>query len=118
MQRRATKNTRMGNSEEKRFHAFTKESDCIVCGNPAPSIVHHCMGSTYKHNKQLIGHWFVIPLCQMCDDVVTHGSRRKFKDEFDLQGDYWQKHHANYAFQNINYIAPLEIIESIRDCGE
>jgi len=113
MQRKATKNTRGANAEEKRFHALTKASDCIVCGNSAPSIVHHCMGATYKHNKVLIGHWFVLPLCQSCDDVITHGSRRSFKDRFGLQSDYWLDH---YEYNGVD--APIEVYNAIMDCKE
>lgn len=118
MQRKATKNTRGANAEEKRFHAYTKECPCVVCGNPAPSIVHHAMGATYRHNKVLIGHWFVLPLCQTCDDVITYGSRRKFREQFGLQSEYWQIHHASYLVQNINNGAPFEVIQSINTCGE
>lgn len=113
MQRKATKNTRAANAEEKRFHALTKESDCIVCGSSAPSIVHHCMGATYKHNKVLIGHWFVLPLCKSCDDVITHGSRRTFKDKFGLQSDYW------YTFVERNEVTvPNDVYSAIMDCNE
>lgn len=92
MQRKASKNTRLANAAEKRFHAYTKESDCICCGNPGPSIVHHCEGATFKHNKVLIGHWFVIPLCLECDDVITQGSRKAFRAQFGPQSSLWFKH--------------------------
>ena len=113
MQRKATKTTRAANAEEKKFQTFTKESDCIVCDNSGPSIVHHCMGATYKHNKVLIGHWFVLPLCQACDDVITHGSRRTFKDKFGLQSDYWHRH---YAYSAVD--APIDVYKAIMDCNE
>lgn len=117
MQRRATKNTRGPNADEKKFQALTKESNCVVCNSPGPSIVHHCMGATYKHNKQLIGHWFVLPLCQSCDDIVTHGSRRKFKNEFGLQGDFWKIHYANLVAQ-LGDICPDDIQLAIDQCNE
>ena len=92
MQRKATRQTRGPNAEEKRFHAYTKESDCICCGNPGPSIVHHAEGATMKHNKVLIGHWFVLPLCLACDDVITQGSRKAFRERFGTQSELWRKH--------------------------
>lgn len=92
MQRKPTRQTRGPNSKEVSFHVYTKESDCITCGNPGPSIVHHCEGATFKHNKVLCGHWFVIPLCLICDDVITQGSRRAFRERFGAQSELWRIH--------------------------
>ena len=90
MQRKPTKNTRGPNAEEKRFQAWLKEQPCCVTGKSGPSIVHHCEGSTFKHNKVLIGHWFCIPLSQEADDVITHGSRRKFREMYGSQSNLWE----------------------------
>lgn len=117
MQRKATKNTRGANAAEKAFHVFTKESDCRACGNAGPSIVHHCMGATYKHSKVLIGHWFVLPLCQSCDDIITHGSRRKFKDEVDLQSHLWAYHASDYGLEKGKRI-PEDVFSAIIDSNE
>ena len=91
MQRKPTKNTRGPNTGERKFQAWLKKQPCCVTGNPGPSIVHHCEGATFKHNKVLIGHWFCIPLCQEIDNVITLGSRRKFRDLYGLQSRYWLK---------------------------
>jgi hypothetical protein len=112
MQRKPTKNTRGPNAEEKRFMAYTKESDCIACNHPGPSIVHHCEGATFRHNKVLIGHAFVIPLCQSCDDVITQGSRKKFREEFGPQSMLWHKHLDNSPFA-----PPGEVYHAIMDYG-
>lgn len=71
MQRKPTKNTRGPNAEEKRFQSFVKSMPCVWCDNDGPSIVDHVRGSTFKHNKTLIGHWFVVPNCQECDHKKT-----------------------------------------------
>ncbi len=113
MQRKATKNTRAANADEKRFHAITKNSDCIVCGNPSPSIVNHCWGATFKHLKVLVGHWFVIPLCLECDNVITHGSRRGFSERFGTQSSLWGSHIKNTAVE-----PPFEVVESIKDWNQ
>lgn len=34
---------------------------CLVCGRPAE--VHHAVGETARHNKQDIGHEWLIPFC-------------------------------------------------------
>jgi len=71
MQRKPTKNTRGPNADEKAFQSYIKEHFCIWCGNDGPSIVDHVKGATFKHNKTLIGHWFVLPNCQSCDYKKT-----------------------------------------------
>jgi len=76
MQRPNSKNTRQANAEERRFHGWLKEHDCHWCKRSGPSIVDHARGSTFKHNKVLIGHWFCIPTCVECDTQKTiHGKR-------------------------------------------
>lgn len=71
MQRKPTKNTRGPNAEEKRFQGWIKEQPCCWCGSESGSIVDHVKGSTFKHNKVLIGHWFVLPNCEVCDKKKT-----------------------------------------------
>ena len=77
MQRKKGKTgTRYANADEKRFHKWLKEQPCVWCGNDGPSIVDHCRGATFKHNKTLIGHWFCLPCCVVCDTQKTiHGKR-------------------------------------------
>ena len=113
MNRKPTSNTRGANASEKRFHAYTKESDCITCDQDAPSICHHAMGATYKSDKILIGHFFVLPLCIKCDDVITTGSRRKFKEAFGLQSVLWIKHLSSFSGA-----VPADVINAIGACNE
>jgi len=76
MQRKPTKNTRGPNADEKHFQGWLKEQPCVWCGNDGPSIVDHCRGATFKHNKVLVGHWFCVPQCVKCDTQKTiHGKR-------------------------------------------
>lgn len=46
---------------QKRWHTWLAEQGCACCG--AAANIHHCVGSTGKHNKVHIGQDFVIPLC-------------------------------------------------------
>jgi hypothetical protein len=116
MNRKPTKNTRGANSQEILFRGWVKEQTCICCGNWGV-VAHHCMGATYKHNKTLIGHWFILPLCQFCDDVVTHGSRRKFKQTFGLQSVLWIKVINRYT-EETGIEPPFEVYQAIEDCRE
>ena len=95
MQRRATRQSRGANADEKAFMAWIKERGvCAACGNNSGVYVHHCEGSTYKRKvdgvTEILGHFFVIGLCQQCDDVVTHGSRKSFREKFGLQSNLWK----------------------------
>ena len=130
MQRKATKNTRAANAQEKKFHSWIKNQPCCVCSNPAPSIMHHCEGATFKHNKVLVGHWFCIPLCQTCDDVVTHGSRKAFREKFGPQSELWRRVANSYEKENkitpkrpcgggsiADSIIPFDVYYSILDWG-
>ena len=118
MQRKPTKNTRGANAAEKRFMEYTKNSDCVQCGTEGPSIVDHVAGATYKHNKVLIGHWFVIPLCVDCDDVKTQGSTRKFKQTFGVtMAQLWAKHVTAWDVMTRENI-PRDVQLAILDCGK
>lgn len=115
MQRKRSKTTRAANSEERQFMAYTKTCACIVCGKPGPSIVDHCLGSTFKHLKQLCGPWFIIPLCERCDSFksVPHGNIPRF---VEMAGkrlyELWEKHIVKSPFK-----APPEVHIAIVDWG-
>lgn len=47
-------------AKQKRWMGEVARLGSIISGRPA--IVHHCVGTTGKHNKIEIGHWWVIPL--------------------------------------------------------
>ena len=118
MQRRATKTTRGPNSAEKHFVGWVKNRDqCSACGNHRPVIAHHAMGATYKHRKTLIGHFFVLGLCEECDGVVTHGNRRWFKQCFGLQSKLWEPLAEEYE-RETGRLIPEEIKLAIGTCNE
>jgi hypothetical protein len=112
MQRKATKNTRGPNQAEKRFMSWVKEQPCCVLEFPGPSIAHHCEGATFKHNKVLVGHWFVLPLSQEADNIVTNGSRKEFRESFNYQSLYWLELIENYP---LRHEIPDDVILAIED---
>ena len=90
MQRKATKNTRAENADEKRFKHWVKNQPCIECGDE-PVIVDHMYGSTMRHNKVLIGMWALLPLCLECDRVKTMGSHNAYREAFGrTQAEAWE----------------------------
>jgi len=114
VQRKPTKNTRGPNADEKRFQAWLKEQPCSTSGHSGPSIVHHCEGATFKHNKTLVGHWFCLPLCPECDDVITQGSRRAFRERFGSQSSFWIVTADRYM-EETGSIIPDDVISAIED---
>lgn len=118
MQRKATKNTRSSNSDERNYYRWLVDNNvCCACKKYRPVIVHHCEGATFRHNKILIGHWFVIGLCGECDRVITHGSRRVFRDTYGPQSVLWLECANDYEFQT-QKIIPFDVKAAIQDWGK
>ena len=111
MQRKATKTTRGPDAQEKRFQGYIKSEPCCWCGNESGSIVDHIKGATFKHNKTLIGHWFVLPNCQECDQKKTVGGERL--------GDYAQTWLDMVTDYECKYqeCPSSEVIEAVKDWG-
>lgn len=109
MQRKKSKNTRLANAEEKRFHGWLKEQPCVWCGNEGPSIVDHCRGATFKHNKTLIGHWFCLPCCVPCDTQKTiHGKR--LGNESEAWNEIMNKYREN-GVDEVDFLVVLAITD-------
>ncbi len=94
MQRLATKQSPSANAIERAHIKWIKErGECIACGNAGGVIAHHSVGSTFKlrvgFERVQIGNAFVIGLCQCCDNVVTRGSHRAFREAFGSYSALW-----------------------------
>lgn len=116
MQRKSTAQSRGANALEKAHMQWIKErNQCAACGNSGV-INHHCEGSTFKVKVDLatvlIGHAFVIGLCQCCDKIITRGSRKAFREAFGFQSDLWLK-----QYQDSPVRLPDEVVEGIKNCG-
>lgn len=107
MQRRTSKNRngRGPNAAEKAFQGWLKEQSCVWCGNDGPSIVDHCKGATFSHNKVHIGHWFCIPQCVECDTQKTVHGRRQGNESAS-----WQMMVLQYPEE-----VPWDVWNSIQD---
>ena len=115
MQRKATRQSRGPNAAEKRFHDYQKNKGvCDACNSERPLILHHAEGSTFKNNKQLCGHWFVLGLCQECDDMVTNGSRRELRKHYGPQSEMWTDAIADYQLKGE---CPASVWMAIVDWG-
>ena len=108
MQRKTSKNRngRGPNAAEKAFQGWLKEQPCTWCGCEGPSIVDHCKGATFGHNKVHIGHWFCIPQCVECDTKKTiHGK------SLGNQAHRWSWSIADYGEMK----CPLDVFVTIKD---
>lgn len=116
MQRRATATTRGPNAAETRHMAWLKDRGvCAATGMHGPVIGHHCEGATFKHNKTLIGHWFVIGLSEFADALVTRQGRRQFRHRFGAQSELWLRQLEGYPHRDE---VPDEVVEAIRSWGK
>jgi hypothetical protein len=117
MQRKATKQSRAINAEERRHLNWIKARGiCAACGMGGGVIAHHFAGSSAKVcvglNRVMIGHWAVNGLCQCCDDIVTHGSRKAFREKFGTESSVWLRQAEQYHVD-----IPLDVIGAIAKWG-
>lgn len=117
MQRKSNRQSRGINSEEKAHMTWVKERCiCAACDRHGPVIIHHVMGSAFKKKVNLVtvllGHWYILGLCKECDDVVTHGSRKAFREKFGPESNLFFIQSTKYHKE-----IPLEVIQGIAQCG-
>lgn len=112
MQRISTKQSRGPNADEKAFQAWLKQRPCII-GSAGITEVHHCKGSTFKHNKVHIGHWFCLPLSQE-QHRAYHAATKAWQTENGGQAFNWMKVYAEYSAEIGEYKCPNDVYESIR----
>lgn len=94
MRRKATRQSPATPANAKKLMAWIKERQlCAACNNPGPVINHHFVGSTRKVyvgiERVAIGEYAVNGLCQQCDDIVTHGTRKEFREKYGPESDLW-----------------------------
>lgn len=101
MNRKPTRQSRGADSSEKKLMSWIKsEGVCHACGNNNGVYVHHMYGATWKAEKMHLGHLAVIGLCQICDNIITRGSRRAFVEAFGLQSQLWLKMINSYPLRH------------------
>lgn len=117
MQRKKSnnRNGRLANADEKRFHGWVKEQCCSECGVDGPSIVDHCKGATFGHNKVHVGHWFVLPKCVACDTEKTILGKRNINEseEWIKLNNEYELEPKSDAFHLCS--TPKEVIDAIGD---
>jgi len=118
MQRKLTKQSPGACAGSKALMCWIKERGiCAACGNSGGVIAHHFCGSSVKvmvgFERAMIGHWAINGLCQSCDDIVTHGTRKHFREIYGNERDVWLDQVKDYH----GYI-PEIIKRGIGLCGK
>ena len=114
MRRKSSKNTRGPNADEKAFQAWLKQQPCATGGHGITE-VHHCKGSTFKHNKVLVGHWFCIPLSQSSHSAYHNGTKN-WRAMNGSQSNIWVIHIMDYAAET-GKTPPGDVYDAIVDWG-
>ena len=76
------------NKAQQHWQDWQRDQGCYLCGMSAE--IHHCVGSTAKHNKVEIGQWFTNQLCNdhHTGDLGIHklgGWRKLLEKEIFIQ---------------------------------
>ena len=116
MRRPNSRQSRGANAAEKAFHGWLKERTCCTCGNELVNC-HHCVGSSYKHNKVLIGHWFCIPLCEECHKL-RHDHKHGFLHLYGPKNELWRNEAMIYILTEGSAELPNDVDQAIRDSGK
>ena len=105
------------NAAQRRFHNWIKEQLCPITGQSAS--LHHCAGSTARHNKIHIGQWWCIPLSYEAHQGVRgiHGDCSIFpavlgSSRKEIEKSLFEKIAINYVAAGGEAL-PQEIISSI-----
>jgi len=116
MQRKITKQSPAPSAAAYRHMTWVKhQPHCIACDREARLTAHHAEGATFRHNKTYVGPWFILGLCQACDDIVTHQSRRVFRDIYGPQSEMWHKQLQKYPAR---HECPLDVLAAIANWGK
>jgi hypothetical protein len=107
-------------AEQKRWREEVRELGCIINGEKGGVEIHHVLGATAKHNKQPIGHEFILPLStwyhRQCPTLNVTDHKHLFEANFGTQVALFNKLLTLYEF---HYEKPVplnpDVIQAIRD---
>ena len=99
--------------KQQDFQNWMRSLGCIAKGCNGQAEIHHCAGSTAKHNKVDIGQWWTIPLCSYhhrgSEGVHSMGRLRK-----NFEKANWSKLALGYDMGGHGDI-PGEVVQAIKD---
>ena len=105
--------------ELRRYEELMRNTGFCITGKFHNVQIHHVLGRSGKHNKKLIGPYFVIPLdadlhlVTGSHPLAYHKSKRAFIEEFGQPRDLWRT-----AYDRIYYDMSDDVISAIMDYYE
>jgi len=109
---------------QRRWQQTVADLGCIVTrADPSQCQLHHVGGFTYKHNKVLIGPWFILPLHASLHDVgsdhphnVTH-YRSAFTSNYGSQASLFFKVVYAALHQGAPIPFEMDVLNTIQECS-
>lgn len=104
---------------QKRWHTWLASQGCYI--GLGPACIHHCAGSTAKHNKVEIGQWWVVPLSYEAHQGTQgiHGDLSIFagqglgKTRKEIEKAIFGRLVAHYRRQHGEYPCPGDVLQAI-----
>ena len=104
----------------RKWQDDVRQFGCVATGaDPAHCQLHHVHGATYKHNKVLIGPWFILPLHHKLHDIRSNDPRNvtNFPAAFTLkygpQHMLFLKMITTMLARGIELPFPMEVLNAI-----
>ena len=105
------------------YEELIRSFGCIITGADNDIQIHHVKGRKYKHNKQLIGPYYVFPLHESLHlrdaehPKAFHKGKHAFYEEFGSRQYLWTKVYLQLMNHNPEiYGFTNSIQDSIMDC--
>ena len=95
------------NKKHRAWEEIVRETGCCVTGATNDVQVHHCIGRKGRHNKILIGPYFILPLHRDYHMVTGshpnawHKNKRGFIEEFGEPRDLWNHVQAGIEAESL-----------------
>lgn len=111
-----------GNSpsaSQKKWREEVRELGCIIERSKGGIEIHHVLGATAKHNKVVIGHWFILPLTGWYhreNPILNVTDNKKlFEANFGSQVELFIQLLELYEFHYEKpHPVPAEVVEAIQ----
>ena len=102
--------------KQQAWQNWQRARGCCNCGQTAS--IHHCVGTTAKHDKVHIGQWFTIALCYDCHqgDHGIHHDMADFNDVMsrrEIEKHFFKLDVDEYRHQFGESPMPLEVYDAI-----
>lgn len=102
------------NAKHRQHEENVRALGCCITGHPNP-VIHHPVGRKGRHNKVLIGPWFILPLREdyhVETPYSIHGGKSLFIAANGKQVDLFMEFVLPWV------LVPDDVVEAIKGCGK